>query len=69
MDELCRDQGSGCCDQVPKDGHTVVGVDDDTGAAIFTALPAAGGAPATPVSVGKVLGRGVFAVDGALYDA
>jgi UDP-N-acetylmuramoylalanine--D-glutamate ligase len=55
--------------QVPKDGQTVVGVDDDTSAAIFTALSAAGGAPATPVSVGKVLGRGVFVVDGALYDA
>jgi len=55
--------------QVPKNGQTVVGVDDDTSAAIFTALQAAGGAPATPVSVGKVLGRGVFVVDGALYDA
>jgi UDP-N-acetylmuramoylalanine--D-glutamate ligase len=55
--------------QVPKDGQTVVGVDDDISAAIFTALSAAGGAPATPVSVGKVLGRGVFVVDGALYDA
>ena len=28
-----------------------------------------GGAEAVPVSVGKVLGRGIFAVDGALYDA
>jgi len=50
-------------------GQTVVGVDDDYSAAIFTALQAAGGAPATPVSVGKVLGRGVFVVDGVLYDA
>ena len=55
--------------QVPKNGQTVVGVDDDYSAAIFTALQAAGGASATPVSVGKVLGRGVFVVDGALYDA
>jgi UDP-N-acetylmuramoylalanine--D-glutamate ligase len=54
--------------QVPKTGQTVVGVDDDYSAAIFTGLQA-GGAPATPVSVGKVLGRGVFVVDGALYDA
>jgi UDP-N-acetylmuramoylalanine--D-glutamate ligase len=55
--------------QVPKDGHVIVGVDDMHSAAIFTALAANGGAAATPVSVGKVLGRGVFAVDGALYDA
>ena len=55
--------------QVPKDGQAIVGVDDDFSAAIFTALSAAGGAPAIPVSVGKVLGRGVFVVDGALYDA
>src|SRR5215469_10628726 len=55
--------------QVPKDGHVIVGVDDDYSAAIFTALSANGGAAAIPVSVGKVLGRGVFAVDGALYDA
>ncbi|HKD46151.1 MAG TPA: UDP-N-acetylmuramoyl-L-alanine--D-glutamate ligase [Rhizomicrobium sp.] len=55
--------------QVPKDGQIIAGVDDDYSAAIFTALSAAGGAPAIPVSVGKVLGRGVFVVDGALYDA
>ena len=39
------------------------------GAAIFTALSANGGPPASPVSVGKVLGRGVFVLDGVLYDA
>jgi len=55
--------------QVPKDGHVIVGVDDDYSAAIFTALSAIGGAVTLPVSVGKVLGRGIFAVDGALYDA
>jgi UDP-N-acetylmuramoylalanine--D-glutamate ligase len=54
--------------QVPKDGHAIVGVDDAYGAAIFTQLQGANVA-ATAVSVGKVLGRGVFAVDGALYDA
>jgi UDP-N-acetylmuramoylalanine--D-glutamate ligase len=52
--------------QVPKDGQVLVGVDDDYGAAIFTRLA---GRTAWPVSVGKVLGRGIFAVDGALYDA
>ncbi|MBN9554949.1 MAG: UDP-N-acetylmuramoyl-L-alanine--D-glutamate ligase [Alphaproteobacteria bacterium] len=55
--------------QVPKDGQVIVGVDDAYGAAIFTALSSNGGAAATPVSVGKILGRGVFAVDGILYDA
>ena len=55
--------------QVPQDGHVIVGVDDNYGAAIFTTLSAGGGRAATPVSVGKILGRGVFVVDGALYDA
>ena len=44
----------------------VIGVDDDYASAIFTQLSAAGGAQAQPVSVGKVLGRGVFVVDGVL---
>jgi len=43
-------------------------VDDSYTAAIFTQLSGAGVA-ATAVSVGKVLGRGIFVVDGALYDA
>jgi len=51
---------------VSKDGQTVIGVDDELSSAIFTSLA---GGNAVPVSVGKVLGRGVFAVDGALYDA
>jgi UDP-N-acetylmuramoylalanine--D-glutamate ligase len=53
---------------VPKDGQAIVGVDDEYGAAIFTHLSGAG-VTAWPVSVGKVLGRGIFVVDGALYDA
>jgi UDP-N-acetylmuramoylalanine--D-glutamate ligase len=53
---------------VPTGGQVVIGVDDDHSSAIFTAL-SGGDAGATPVAVGKVLGRGVFAVDGALYDA
>ena len=55
--------------QVPQEGHVIVGVDDNYGAAIFTTLSASGGPVATPVSVGKILGRGIFVVDGALYDA
>ena len=54
--------------QVPKDGQAIVGVDDAYGAAIFTQLSGEG-VTACPVSVGKVLGRGVFVVDGVLYDA
>jgi UDP-N-acetylmuramoylalanine--D-glutamate ligase len=52
-----------------KDGHICIGVDDAYTASIYTRLSSNGGAEAVPVSVGKVLGRGVFAVDGALYDA
>jgi UDP-N-acetylmuramoylalanine--D-glutamate ligase len=55
--------------QTAKDGQVVIGVDDDYSAAIFTRFASNGGPSALPVSVGKILGRGVFAVDGALYDA
>jgi len=55
--------------QTAKDGQVAIGVDDEYAAAIFTQIAAVGGAQAHPVSVGKVLGRGVFVVDGALYDA
>jgi UDP-N-acetylmuramoylalanine--D-glutamate ligase len=55
--------------QTAKDGLTVIGVDDAYTSSIFTGLAAGGGAAALPVSVGKVLGRGVFVVDGVLYDA
>jgi UDP-N-acetylmuramoylalanine--D-glutamate ligase len=55
--------------QTAKDGQVAIGVDDEYSAAIFTQVSAAGGALAHPVSVGKVLGRGIFVVDGALYDA
>jgi UDP-N-acetylmuramoylalanine--D-glutamate ligase len=53
---------------VPKSGLTAIGVDDGYTAAIFTGLSGTGG-NAVPVSVGKVLGRGIFVVDGVLYDA
>jgi UDP-N-acetylmuramoylalanine--D-glutamate ligase len=53
--------------QTAKDGRLVIGVDDPYSAAIFTQFAARTGAQ--PVSVGKILGRGIFAVDGALYDA
>jgi UDP-N-acetylmuramoylalanine--D-glutamate ligase len=55
--------------QTAKEGQTIIGVDDGWSSAIFTQLSAAGGAQSHPVSVGKVLGRGIFVVDGALYDA
>jgi UDP-N-acetylmuramoylalanine--D-glutamate ligase len=55
--------------QTSKAGQIVIGVDDPHTAAIFTRHASNGGPPAMPVSVGKVLGRGVFVVDGMLYDA
>jgi len=53
--------------QTCKSGSAVVGVDDELTASIYTSLSSNGGA--VPVSIGKVLGRGVFVVDGVLYDA
>ena len=59
--------------QTARDGQLVIGVDDDYSASIFTQASLAAknkaGAQANAVSVGKVLGRGLFVVDGALYDA
>ena len=55
--------------QASKAGQVVIGIDDTNTTAIFTRHASNGGAAAVPVSVGKVLGRGVFVVDGALYDA
>jgi UDP-N-acetylmuramoylalanine--D-glutamate ligase len=51
------------------DGHVAVGVDDDYSAAIYTKLVGRRMADAVAVSIGKVLGRGVFVIDGKLYDA
>ncbi len=51
------------------DGHIAVGVDDVYSAGIYTKLASGRGANAVAVSVGKVLGRGVFVIDGRLYDA
>ncbi len=49
-------------------GIAVIGVDDPLASAIFTKL-ASSGQQAFPVSVGKVLGRGIFVLDGVLYDS
>jgi UDP-N-acetylmuramoylalanine--D-glutamate ligase len=51
------------------EGHIAVGVDDDHSAAIYTKLVASRMTDAVAVSIGKVLGRGVFVIDGKLYDA
>jgi len=56
-------------EQASPDGCVVIGIDDANSAAIHTRLSARRGTSGVPVSVGKVLGRGIFAVDGALYDA
>ncbi|HSM94930.1 MAG TPA: UDP-N-acetylmuramoyl-L-alanine--D-glutamate ligase [Rhizomicrobium sp.] len=55
--------------QTAKTGQICIGVDDAQTAAIYTRCASAAGAEAVPVSVGKVLGRGIFVLDGALYDA
>jgi len=47
----------------------VIGVDDAYSAAICTQISAHAGPSVIPASVGKVLGRGVFVLDGKLYDA
>jgi UDP-N-acetylmuramoylalanine--D-glutamate ligase len=52
-----------------KGGLAIAGVDDPQSSAIFTQLPARGSEKPVPVSTGKVLGRGVFVLDGMLYDA
>jgi UDP-N-acetylmuramoylalanine--D-glutamate ligase len=56
-------------EQTAKDGQVVIGVDDALSASLYTRLSVKGAADAVPVSAGKVLGRGIFAVDGTLYDA
>ena len=57
---LFRHQGQG--------DVAVVGVDDVYSADTCTSLSARGGVSVIPISVGKVLGRGVYAIDGFLYD-
>jgi len=47
----------------------VIGVDDAYSAALCTQVSSHAGPTVMPVSVGKVLGRGVFVLDGKLYDA
>ncbi|HEX4532703.1 MAG TPA: UDP-N-acetylmuramoyl-L-alanine--D-glutamate ligase [Rhizomicrobium sp.] len=55
--------------QTAKDGRICIGVDDAQSAAIYTRFASNGSPEALPVSVGKVLGRGIFVLDGVLYDA
>jgi UDP-N-acetylmuramoylalanine--D-glutamate ligase len=56
-------------EQTNASGVVCIGVDDPCCAAIHSRFAAKDGPEAIPVSVGKVLGRGVFAIDGILYDA
>jgi UDP-N-acetylmuramoylalanine--D-glutamate ligase len=50
-------------------GCIVVGTDDPLSSALFTRLIANNSHDLIAVSVGKVLGRGAFVIDGKLYDA
>ncbi|HEY1637910.1 MAG TPA: UDP-N-acetylmuramoyl-L-alanine--D-glutamate ligase [Rhizomicrobium sp.] len=56
-------------EQTNANGMVCIGVDDPYCAAIHSRFAAQDGPEAIPVSVGKVLGRGVFVIDGILYDA
>jgi UDP-N-acetylmuramoylalanine--D-glutamate ligase len=47
----------------------VIGVDDAMSSEICTRVSSRHGPSVMPVSVGKVLGRGIFVLDGKLYDA
>jgi UDP-N-acetylmuramoylalanine--D-glutamate ligase len=49
--------------------HAIIGVDDALTAELCTKLSSRGDVAVAPVSVGKVVGRGVFVLDGKLYDA
>ena len=49
--------------------HAVIGVDDSHSAEICTQLSSRGDIAVSPVSVGKVLGRGIFVVEGVLFDS
>ncbi|HXJ00032.1 MAG TPA: UDP-N-acetylmuramoyl-L-alanine--D-glutamate ligase [Micropepsaceae bacterium] len=55
--------------QTAPDGYVAVGVDDPDSSAIYTKLAVERGNKAVAVSVGKALGRGIFVIDGKLYDA
>jgi UDP-N-acetylmuramoylalanine--D-glutamate ligase len=47
----------------------VVGVDDNWSAQILTGLDSGGGRAVTPISASKAMSRGVYTLDGILYDA
>ncbi len=53
---------------IQQSANCVIGIDDAQTASVFTKLSASGKS-ALAVSVGKVLGRGVFVLDGVLYDS
>jgi UDP-N-acetylmuramoylalanine--D-glutamate ligase len=55
--------------QTASGGVICIGVDDQHSASIYTQLSASADAETVPVSIGKVLGRGIFVLDGTLYDA
>jgi UDP-N-acetylmuramoylalanine--D-glutamate ligase len=52
-----------------KGDTAVIGVDDSWGARICTEITAANRRSIVPISASKAMGRGVYALDGLLYDA
>ena len=55
--------------QTSPEGDVAVGVDDPDSAAVYTKIAAQRGNHAIAISVGKVLGRGIFVIDGKLFEA
>ncbi len=49
--------------------HAIIGADDPISQRICTEVIAANGRTVWPISSGRALGRGVYALDGVLYDA
>ena len=56
-------------EQTGPSGQICIGVDDPQSVAIRSRFASNGGPETVPVSVGKVLGRGIFVLDGVLYDS
>jgi len=52
-----------------KGDTAVIGIDDDWGGRICTEITAANRRTIVPISAHKAIGRGVYALDGLLYDA
>ena len=55
--------------QTAPDGDVAVGVDDPDSATLYTKMAGSRASHAIAVSVGKVLGRGIFVIEGKLFES